>query len=61
MSLNFRKSILLGNAKASMHGKLYRRWSLKSLKQKKQQEEGNKNNLVLNVSGLQLVPEGDES
>ena len=44
-----------------MHGKLYRRWSLKSLKQKKQQEEGNKNNLVLNVSGLQLVPEGDES
>ena len=54
-------TILLGNAKASMHGKLYRRWSLKSLKQKKQQEEGNKNNLVLNVSGLQLVPEGDES
>ena len=26
-----------------------------------EQEEGNKNNLVLNVSGLQLVPEGDES
>ena len=46
--------ILLGNARAGMHGKLYRRWSLKSLKTKEEKEGGK---LCLSGNGLRLVPE----